>query len=117
METTWTAQHTEIPWELAGNTIYGQDGKGIAQAAWEAMAEFNIGDHAIFLERSEKVDIEARANAVLIVRAVNSHYGLLEACKGIVEASKCRGGAMLEIALYECEAAIAKAERATDAPA
>jgi len=54
--------HTQLPWKANGNEVCG-----IADCCFNR-------------------DKEDRANAELIVKAVNNHYKLLEACKVALEA-------------------------------
>ena len=90
-------QHTELPWQcVGGTTIIGSDGEPIAKVSWPTPN----------LE-------EQKANIAFIVRACNSHEGLLEACREALDL-------MLHLEWIEpnaltvkanMRAAIAKAER------
>ena len=64
-------KHTPLPWSFEKHTA-GASIKGSGKE-WIATLQISFVD-----------DIEAKANAEFIVRACNSHYDLLEACKKVI---------------------------------
>jgi hypothetical protein len=57
-----------------------------------------------------KENAEPEANAAFIVTACNAHHDLLEACKLAANAIESRDNGLLQHALYQATAAIAKAQ-------
>lgn len=88
------AKHTPTPWYLLpARTLVNIKGPG----GWQ------IG----------QIPMDEKANAAFIVRAVNSHEELLEACKRFLESSPCKNGCKKGDMTCDsrfAEKAIAKAE-------
>ncbi|MDP2952895.1 MAG: hypothetical protein Q8O76_06235 [Chloroflexota bacterium] len=99
-----TTEHTPTPWVVDAKPIMGNSGPAIR----------TVGRH---IARMGWNDEEDKANAAFIVRAVNSHDGLLAAVKALLghSAHKCRfhGPAVCDQceAQKQARAAIAKAEK------
>ena len=67
--------HTKLPWSI--NAL--ASGRIVSEKR-------SIGSVGGFNDGTEKTYLENEANAAFIVKAVNSHYQLLEALKEIAEA-------------------------------
>jgi len=72
-------KHTELPWKIEYDNA---DERGGGQ--W-----YNIGPTTVWFPYGAPQEEKDRAvaNAAFIVRACNSHYELLEACKKVLEIS------------------------------
>lgn len=83
-------EHTPLPWEIdTGNTIghiksISTKNKKMPDGSFSTptIARYDIGVNLGYRLRPEK---EQQANADLIIKAVNCHYELVEACKELIE--------------------------------
>ena len=93
-----SATHTPTPWRFKeyGDVLEVQ---GIHDGVWATIAAFRFADLGLW----------QRANAALIVRAVNAHDKLLSALKGLLETDHTDTLLMAD-AIDAAKAAIAKAE-------
>ncbi len=98
--------HSPTPWQLVGNDIYAADGITLTARPW--------GPAGLI----QDTNAEHRANADIIIRAVNSHAALvaaLEAALPQIERHVCRypdGSVSDNPALAQAKAALALAKGA-----
>ena len=106
---TKTAKHTPLPWLLMPNglSISGNDPEGIRYQELARMVNGNsVHPHLSVTDETQ------RANAALIVRAVNSHEELLGACKTLLAIVHQQGPVVdskFDIGIEQAQRAIAKA--------
>ncbi len=97
-----TAKHTPGPWVVVNGGTIRADGGKRPVAMCHCSAVWNTSDSA-------PTRFECEANADFIVRAVNSHAELLEACKAMLHAfNHCESA---EEAVSYTKAAIVKATK------
>lgn len=116
------AQHTGLPWEVKrlGRHVYVEAVSGKPDGGFICDTQ---ADEAFNPEERKRIE----ANAALIVRAVNSHDGLLAACRDAVNTLRAgsSNNPIPDTALEpwasslcrQLDRAIARAEGANDAPA
>lgn len=76
MSKTTARQHTETPWVIGSEGLSG---------GWIGFYARGEGKHIGRIESEDVGDVEAKANADLVVRAVNAHEALVAACKAWLE--------------------------------
>lgn len=110
MKTKTESKHTETPWEVDGMEVWAKTKQGRIRIA-------DVGGSYGYKTKDGIIE-EIKANAALIVRAVNTHDELLEAVKNLASLadSLVNGDGNDKIgewerALYAAQNAIRKAER------
>ena len=97
------SKHTELPWRVSESKREPNLVKiGTGDGGWLGLAHV-FGDS----------DEEAEANAEFIVRAVNCHDDLLEACRRAMEAMQKHAPIYFNTDICRLQAQIAKAEKET----
>ena len=98
-----TQAHTELPWQL------GADQRSV----YPNKPDMDGGGHSRVAACGGRNEVIKRANADLIVQAVNSHYELLEALEGLLEECVNRTHDLSTEWWDKARAAIAKAKGET----
>lgn len=109
-------KHTDLPWAVRPNPMRS-DGWFIDNANPTPMGVRNL-DGVEYMQHDgiTIVQVTNQANADFIVRACNSHYDLLEACKGLLPAAEFANLNQSPPGCYDPEIAAAAAAIAKATP-